>query len=67
MYRAKDFDDAVAKAERLIADGGYGHTSSLYVDTGVGQEKIAKFGETMKTCRILINTPVLPGRHRRPV
>ncbi len=61
MYRAKDFDDAVAKAERLIADGGYGHTSSLYVDTGVGQEKIAKFGETMKTCRILINTPSSQG------
>ena len=61
MYRAKDFDDAVAKAERLIADGGYGHTSSLYVDTGVGQEKIAKFGETMKTCRILINTQSSQG------
>ncbi len=61
MYRAKDFDDAVAKAERLIADGGYGHTSSLYVDTVTGQDKIAKFGETMKTCRILINTPSSQG------
>lgn len=61
MYRAKDFDDAVAKARRLIADGGFGHTSSLYVDTVAGQEKIEKFQSEMKTCRILINTPSSQG------
>ncbi len=61
MYRAKDFDDAVAKAEHLIADGGYGHTSSLYLNVKVGQEKIAIFQEAMKTCRILINTPSSQG------
>ena len=61
MYRAKDFADAVAKAERLIADGGYGHTSSLYVNAVTEQEKIATFAETMKTCRILINTPSSQG------
>lgn len=61
MYRAKDFDDAVAKAEHLIADGGYGHTSSLYINVTTGQEKIAKFQEAMKTCRILINTPSSQG------
>lgn len=61
MYRAKDFKDAVAKAERLIADGGYGHTSSLYVNVVTEQEKITYFTEKMKTCRILINTPSSQG------
>ncbi|HIZ82921.1 MAG TPA: bifunctional acetaldehyde-CoA/alcohol dehydrogenase [Firmicutes bacterium] len=61
MYRAKDFDDAIAKAERLIADGGYGHTSSLYINTVTEQEKIAKFSENMKTCRVLLNTPSSQG------
>ncbi len=61
MYRASDFSDALNKAERLIADGGYGHTSSLYVDVISGQDKIAEFGERMKTCRILINTPSSHG------
>ena len=61
MYRAKDFDDAVAKAEKLVSDGGYGHTSSLYIDVGTQQEKIEKFQAAMKTCRVLINTPSSHG------
>ncbi len=61
MYRAKDFDDAVAKAERLVADGGYGHTSSLYVDAVNHREKIDKFAAAMKTCRVLVNTPSSQG------
>ena len=61
MYKAKSFDDAVAKAERLVADGGYGHTSSLYVNAVTEKEKIDKFCNAMKTCRILINTPSSQG------
>ncbi len=61
MYKAKDFDDAISKAERLVADGGYGHTSSLYINTATQKEKIAKFSEAMKTCRIVINTPSSHG------
>ncbi len=61
MYKAKSFDDAVAKAERLVADGGYGHTSSLYVNAVTEKEKIDKFYNAMKTCRILINTPSSQG------
>jgi len=61
MYKAKDFEDALNKAERLIADGGYGHTSSLYVNAVTEREKIAVFGERMKTCRILVNTPSSQG------
>ena len=60
MYKAKTFDEAIAKAERLVADGGYGHTASLYIDTNE-HEKIAKHYEAMKACRILINTPSSHG------
>ena len=60
MYRANDFDDALAKAERLVADGGYGHTSAIYCDVNE-HEKLAKHAEAMKTCRILVNTPSSQG------
>lgn len=60
MYHAKDFDEAIAKAERLVADGGYGHTAALYVHPAQ-KEKIAKHAEAMKACRILINTPSSHG------
>ena len=61
MYKAKDFEDAVAKAEKLVADGGYGHTSSLYCNAVTEREKINEFGNRMKTCRILVNTPSSQG------
>ncbi len=61
MYKAKDFDDALSKADRLVRDGGIGHTSSLYCNEMTEKEKIEKFQNTMKTCRILINTPSSHG------
>ena len=61
MYKAKDFDDALSKAERLIADGGRGHTSSVYLDASGGDGKLEKFQARMKTCRILVNTPAAQG------
>ena len=57
MYKAKDTEDAFSKAERLIADGGYGHTSSIYLNPITEKEKLAEFARRMKTCRILVNTP----------
>ncbi|TCS78611.1 acetaldehyde dehydrogenase /alcohol dehydrogenase AdhE [Muricomes intestini] len=60
MYKAKTFDEALQKAERLVADGGYGHTSSLYVHPSQ-KEKLAKHAEAMKTGRVLINTPSSQG------
>ena len=59
MYRAKNWEDALSKAERLIADGGYGHTSSLFIDTRE-TEKMAEHAKRMKTCRIPSSTPRLP-------
>ena len=61
MYKAKNIEDAFEKAERLIADGGYGHTSSIYLNEVTEREKLDKFAERMKTCRILVNTPSSHG------
>ncbi len=61
MYKAENLDDALAKAERLIEDGGYGHTSSIYLNEVTEREKILRFAHRMKTCRILVNTPSSHG------
>ena len=61
LYHAKDWSEALDKAERLVADGGYGHTSSVYLDEVNEKAKLAEFGARMKTCRILVNTPSSHG------
>ena len=61
MYKANSFEDALNKAYQLIEDGGLGHTSSLYVNTVTEKEKIEKFYNKMKTCRVIINTPSSQG------
>ncbi|MGN0538749.1 MAG: bifunctional acetaldehyde-CoA/alcohol dehydrogenase [Candidatus Fimenecus sp.] len=61
MYKVKTFDEALDKAEKLVADGGYGHTSSVYLDPVTEKEKLDKFAARMKTCRILVNTPSSQG------
>ena len=61
MYKATDFEDALVKAEHLIADGGYGHTSSIYLNEITQREKLSCFAARMKTCRILVNTPSSHG------
>ncbi len=61
MYCADTFEDALLKAEHLIADGGYGHTASIYIDALKETEKLSEYEARMKTCRILINTPSAQG------
>ena len=61
MYKATDFSDALKKAEQLVADGGFGHTSSVYLNEVTETEKINEFAARMKTCRILVNTPSSHG------
>ena len=56
MYHAKDFEEALDKAEKLVCDGGHGHTASLYIHPAQ-KEKIMKHAERMEACRIVINTP----------
>jgi len=60
LYKAKTFEEAIQKSEQLVADGGYGHTASLYINPNE-EEKIAVYSEAMKTCRILINSPAAHG------
>ena len=60
MYKAKTYDEALEKATKLLTDGGFGHTASLYIDTAETQ-KMAAFESAMKACRILINTPSAHG------
>ena len=61
MYKAKSFEEALDKADRLVADGGYGHTSSVYLNEITEKEKLSAFAARMKTCRILVNTPSSHG------
>lgn len=61
MYKATDMRDAFDKAEHLIADGGYGHTSSIYLNESTERAKLNEFASRMKTCRILVNTPSAHG------
>jgi acetaldehyde dehydrogenase/alcohol dehydrogenase len=60
MYKYTTFDEAVAKADRLIKDGGYGHTASIYINTRENVD-MARFEHAMKACRIIINTPAAHG------
>lgn len=60
MYKAKTFDEALEKAEKLVEDGGFGHTASLYINLNE-KEKMAKHAAAMKACRIVINTPAAHG------
>ena len=61
MYKATDIEDAFSKAEHLIADGGFGHTSSIYLNTATEADKLTEFYQRMKTCRVLVNTPSSQG------
>ena len=61
MYKAKDFDDALYKADMLVRGGGLGHTAAIYIDEQKEQERLSAFCEKMKTCRILVNTPAAQG------
>ena len=61
MYKAETFEDALAKATKLVTDGGYGHTSVIYLNEVSDKERLSIFENTMKTCRILVNTPASQG------
>ncbi len=61
MYKSKDIQDSFAKAEALIADGGYGHTSSIYLNVNTAKDILEEFESRMKTGRVLVNTPSAQG------
>ena len=57
FYKFENFEDAVMNAKKLVKEGGYGHTSALYINTITEPEKLAFYQDKMRTCRILINSP----------
>ncbi|MGL4905986.1 MAG: aldehyde dehydrogenase family protein, partial [Plesiomonas sp.] len=61
MFRAKNFEQAVEMACKMVNLGGIGHTSGLYTDQDRNADRIKYFGDKMKTARILINTPTTQG------
>ncbi|NCR15884.1 MAG: bifunctional acetaldehyde-CoA/alcohol dehydrogenase [Microcystis aeruginosa LL13-03] len=60
MYRAKDFEDGVKKAEKLVLFAGRGHTAVLYTSPS-NREHIKRFEDNVETARVLINTPSSQG------
>lgn len=60
LYKADDWEDAVAKAKTLVEFGGHGHTSCLYTRP-TNKEHIKEFRSAMETVRILINSPASQG------
>ncbi|HAX80889.1 MAG TPA: bifunctional acetaldehyde-CoA/alcohol dehydrogenase [Cyanobacteria bacterium UBA11372] len=60
MYRAKDYEDAIEKAEQLVEFGGRGHTAVLYTSPA-NTEHIKRFEDKVQTARVLINTPSSQG------
>jgi acetaldehyde dehydrogenase/alcohol dehydrogenase len=60
MYKYETYDEAVRKADRLVKDGGWGHTASIYINTKE-KEDLEKFERAMKACRIVVNTPSSHG------
>ncbi|NME83903.1 bifunctional acetaldehyde-CoA/alcohol dehydrogenase [Clostridium sp. SM-530-WT-3G] len=61
MYKVKNFEEGLEKADRLIELGGLGHTSILYTDEIKCKDRIMTFGHKMKTARTLINMPASQG------
>ncbi|MDR1991118.1 MAG: bifunctional acetaldehyde-CoA/alcohol dehydrogenase [Mycoplasmataceae bacterium] len=61
MYRAKTFENAMEKADHLIAQGGLGHTASLFINHETDYEKIQVWQARMLTCRCLVNSPSSQG------
>ena len=60
LYKVKDFDEALVRAEQLLEFGGLGHTSVLYTNPR-NTDRITRFGNAMNTCRVLINMPSSQG------
>ena len=61
MYRAETYEDALNKAEKLVEDGGFGHTAAVYLDAVNEKAKLDAFAARMKACRLLVNTPSAQG------
>ena len=61
MYRSDSFEQSLDMAQKLLEDGGFGHTAAVYLETRKSKEKMELFSQRMKACRILVNTPSAQG------
>ncbi len=61
LYCVDNYEEGVQKAYDMLQFAGVGHTSCLYINEDISEEKIKKFYEKMPTGRILINTPSSHG------
>ena len=58
MYKSENFDQALDMADTLLRNnGGLGHTSVLWINNNTEREKLDKWAERMKACRLIVNTP----------
>ncbi len=60
LYSAKNYNEALANAKKLLEYGGLGHTAVLYTNTQ-NEERIREFGHEVKASRVLINSPSSHG------
>ena len=61
MYKADTFAQGLEIADKLVKEGGLGHTAAIYLDEYAAKERLSAFCEKMKACRILVNTPAAQG------
>ena len=57
-YIVENENDGISKAEKLIEFGGLGHSAVIHSEN---KETIAKFSNTMKAGRIIVNSPSTHG------
>ncbi len=57
-YIVENEDDGISKAEKLLEFGGLGHSAVIHSEN---KETIAKFSNTMKAGRIIVNSPSTHG------
>lgn len=60
LYSCEDFEQGLDMARKLVELGGFGHTSVLYTNQK-NQDRIIRFGEVVKTGRVLVNMPSSQG------
>ncbi len=60
LYSCESFEDGLDKARQLVELGGFGHTSVLYTDLQ-NQDRIERYGDVVKTGRVLVNMPSSQG------
>ncbi|MBP3911614.1 MAG: aldehyde dehydrogenase family protein, partial [Niameybacter sp.] len=54
VVKAKDVEDGISKAEAMVELGGLGHTAVIH---STNEKLVEEYGERLKACRIIVNSP----------